>query len=139
MRSGSVSGSSPQAHLGDLDVSDAEHQLEDAIAAGDDGGLGHEYGPGPLLGVADAREQDADGQGVQQQPEHALSHQHRRGPRTVVGAAVAVPCATQSAARRTGRRGLPRQELPGCTRSLALAACRRLCTPWTRTEVMTGQ
>lgn len=93
MRTGGASGNSPWARLGDLDVSDAEHELEDAIAAGDDGGLGHEYGPGPLLGVADARKQDADGQGVQKQPEHALRHQHRRGPRAVVGPGVAIPCA----------------------------------------------
>lgn len=69
------------AHLGGADVGNAEHEFQSAVAAGNDSAVGDEDGARAILGVRDAREDDAQGNRVEQlAPDHLHRHQPRADP-----------------------------------------------------------
>ena len=72
-----------EKYLGAPEVGDAEHELEDAVAARDDGRVGDGDGAAAVLGVADARKDDADHDCVHDQPHHRLHPDDQPGPPAV--------------------------------------------------------
>ena len=80
------------AYLGAPNVSHPEHELQDAVPAGNSGLVRDSNGAATLLGQADPCKNDADGDGVQQHAKNGL-HLHQPGDApTRVGEGVAIPC-----------------------------------------------
>ena len=70
-------------YLSAPEVGDAEHELEDAVAARDDGRVGDGNGAAAVLGVADARKDDANHGCVHDQAHHGLNPDNEPGPPAV--------------------------------------------------------
>lgn len=81
-------------YLGVPEVCNPEHELQDAVPARDDGRVGDADGSASVLGVGDACKDDAQGDRVQEEAHDGLAGDEEGGQVAVVGAGVAVTCAT---------------------------------------------
>lgn len=80
-------------HLSFPEVGNAEHELQDAISPRDYSRVRDADGPTPVLGVRDARKNDAQGDRIQKEANDGLHSDEEGAQVAVIWGRIAIPCA----------------------------------------------